>query len=273
MRSDAGRYEVIINCSVNDRDVADIICAALEANGISCWYSHWQNLKTLRMHRELAQGALEHCTAMVLVLSANVRLEEYVELLTHDALREGKPLVSFEIDHTDARGLYHSYPSWVKIINATEQPMEPRVNVLIAAVNEVLGGVDRSIDAEAYELYLMWKSQGPLGTGQVAGERSVAKGRMSAEDCGIIGNRDSLELHERLLSEYQGFIIRKAESMLLRQGHDLTFDELIKEGMIGLHKAIRDYDYSKEASFKCFADLCITRQLLIAVKVNRRFYE
>lgn len=47
-------------------------------------------------------------------------------------------------------------------------------------------------------------------------------------------------------------------------------DDVIQEGMIGLYKAIRDYDPSRQASFRSFAELCITRQLITAIKSATR---
>lgn len=47
-------------------------------------------------------------------------------------------------------------------------------------------------------------------------------------------------------------------------------DDIVQEGMIGLFKAIRDYNPNKEASFYSFADLCVTRQMITAVKASTR---
>ena len=47
-------------------------------------------------------------------------------------------------------------------------------------------------------------------------------------------------------------------------------DDLIQEGMIGLFKAVRDYDIGRDASFSTFADLCVSRQMYTAVQASRR---
>jgi RNA polymerase sporulation-specific sigma factor len=70
-----------------------------------------------------------------------------------------------------------------------------------------------------------------------------------------------------LVARYRGFVRCKARSYFLA-GAD--HDDVIQEGMIGLYKAIRDYDPERQASFRSFAELCITRQLITAIKSATR---
>lgn len=70
-----------------------------------------------------------------------------------------------------------------------------------------------------------------------------------------------------LVRRYRGLIRCKARSYYLI-GADR--DDIIQEGMIGLFKAIRDYDASRQASFHSFAELCVTRQIITAVKSSTR---
>lgn len=70
-----------------------------------------------------------------------------------------------------------------------------------------------------------------------------------------------------LLTRYRGFTRTKARPYFLAGGDK---DDIVQEGMIGLYKAIRDYDPGRQASFKTFADVCITRQILTAVKAASR---
>ena len=84
MRSDMKDFDVIIACSGNDRDVADVLFAALEVNGVRCWYSYWYNLRSGRMHNELPRGALKSCSVMVLVQSASINLDDQMQLLVKD---------------------------------------------------------------------------------------------------------------------------------------------------------------------------------------------
>lgn len=65
-----------------------------------------------------------------------------------------------------------------------------------------------------------------------------------------------------LMEKYKGFVRHRAKSMYILGGDS---DDLIQEGMIGLFKAIRDYDPDRDASFQTFAKLCITRQMYSAV--------
>lgn len=78
------------------------------------------------------------------------------------------------------------------------------------------------------------------------------------------GNDRALEY---LLSKYQNFVKSKAKSYFLI-GADK--EDIYQEGMIGLFKAIRDFKDDKLASFKVFAELCITRQIITAVKTATR---
>ena len=72
---------------------------------------------------------------------------------------------------------------------------------------------------------------------------------------------------EYLIEKYKNFVLSKSRPYFLI-GADK--DDLIQEGMIGLYKAIMDYDDGKNASFKTFANLCITRQIITAVKASTR---
>jgi RNA polymerase sporulation-specific sigma factor len=72
---------------------------------------------------------------------------------------------------------------------------------------------------------------------------------------------------EALLHRYRNFARLKARSYFLA-GADK--DDIVQEGMIGLYKAIRDFDPEHETSFRAFAELCITRQIITAVKTATR---
>ena len=78
------------------------------------------------------------------------------------------------------------------------------------------------------------------------------------------GNEDALNF---LLSKYKSFARNKARSYFI-MGADR--EDIIQEGMIGLFKAIRDYNPERQSSFYTFADLCITRQIITAVKTATR---
>lgn len=70
-----------------------------------------------------------------------------------------------------------------------------------------------------------------------------------------------------IMDKYKNLVRRKAKSMYIL-GADR--EDLIQEGMIGLFKAIRDYDTGRDASFFTFADLCVSRQMYTAVQASRR---
>src|SRR3954454_18864906 len=78
------------------------------------------------------------------------------------------------------------------------------------------------------------------------------------------GRKDA---YDRIVKRYFGFVRLKASSYFLIGGDS---DDLIQEGLVGLYKAVRDYRSDRESSFRNFAELCITRQIITAVKTSTR---
>ncbi len=72
---------------------------------------------------------------------------------------------------------------------------------------------------------------------------------------------------EHLIGKYRNFVRAKARSYFLI-GAD--HEDIVQEGMIGLYKAVRDFNVDKLSSFKAFAELCITRQIITAIKTATR---
>ncbi len=70
-----------------------------------------------------------------------------------------------------------------------------------------------------------------------------------------------------IIEKYKELVRSKAGSMFILGGDR---DDLIQEGMIGLYKAVRDYDAGRDASFATFADLCVSRQMYKAVEAGAR---
>jgi RNA polymerase sporulation-specific sigma factor len=80
----------------------------------------------------------------------------------------------------------------------------------------------------------------------------------------VNGDPEALEF---LINKYKNFVKSKARSYFLI-GADR--EDIIQEGMIGLYKAIRDFNPDKLSSFRAFAELCITRQIITAIKTATR---
>lgn len=80
-------------------------------------------------------------------------------------------------------------------------------------------------------------------------------------------NTGSMVAQEYLLSKYKNFVRSKTRSYFLA-GADK--EDIIQEGMIGLYKAIRDFDGERQVSFRVFAEVCITRQIITAIKTATR---
>src|SRR5512133_3547061 len=73
---------------------------------------------------------------------------------------------------------------------------------------------------------------------------------------------------DQLMRRYTGFVRLKASSYFLAGGDS---EDLVQEGLIGLYKAVRDFRADKETSFRSFAELCVTRQIITAIKTATRF--
>lgn len=70
-----------------------------------------------------------------------------------------------------------------------------------------------------------------------------------------------------VMEKYKNLVRKEANAMYLLGGEN---DDLIQEGMIGLFKAVQDYDIGQETSFYSFAKLCITRQMYSAIEASKR---
>ena len=95
---------------------------------------------------------------------------------------------------------------------------------------------------------------------------SVYEGMTDEDVVALCRTGDSVAV-EYLLNKYKNFVRSKARSyFLIGAGHE----DIVQEGMIGLYKAIRDFRPEKLASFRAFAELCITRQIITAIKTATR---
>jgi RNA polymerase sporulation-specific sigma factor len=100
--------------------------------------------------------------------------------------------------------------------------------------------------------------------------RSPQKVQRELEDLQLViraRNGDEAAL-DALIRRYTGFVRLKASSYFLVGGDS---EDLIQEGLIGLYKAVRDFRADKETSFRSFAELCVTRQIITAIKTATRF--
>ena len=82
-----------------------------------------------------------------------------------------------------------------------------------------------------------------------------------------LAKQGSPDAYDRLVRRYYGFVRLKASSYFLAGG---DADDLIQEGLVGLYKAVRDYRSDKETTFRSFAELCVTRQIITAIKTATR---
>src|SRR5882757_1903152 len=107
-------------------------------------------------------------------------------------------------------------------------------------------------------------------TARSATPRSPQKVQRELEDLQLVlkaRNGNSVAM-DALIRRYTGFVRLKASSYFLAGGDN---DDLLQEGLIGLYKSVRDFRADKETSFRSFAELCVTRQIITAIKTATRF--
>ena len=97
--------------------------------------------------------------------------------------------------------------------------------------------------------------------------RSDKYDQMSDDELIEIIHKGDTQAEEKLIKRYKNFVLAKSRSYFL-VGADR--EDIVQEGMIGLYKAIRDYEIDRLASFRAFAELCITRQIITAIKAATR---
>jgi RNA polymerase sporulation-specific sigma factor len=98
---------------------------------------------------------------------------------------------------------------------------------------------------------------------------AAPQSQLQVEDGYLIAlaKQGSADAYDRLVRRYYGFVRLKASSYFIAGGDS---DDLIQEGLVGLYKAVRDFRSDRESSFRNFAELCITRQIITAVKTATR---
>lgn len=106
-----------------------------------------------------------------------------------------------------------------------------------------------------------------MGLGMYSELEMVYFDNLDDEDIVEDAKKGDPQALEYLITKYKNFVRAKARSYFLI-GADR--EDIIQEGMIGLYKAVRDYNKDKLTSFKAFAELCITRQIITAIKTATR---
>src|SRR6266511_3262467 len=100
--------------------------------------------------------------------------------------------------------------------------------------------------------------------------RTQQKSQRELEDLQLVmrARNGDTQARDLLVQRYTGFVRMKASSYFIAGGES---EDLIQEGLIGLCKAVRDFRSDKETSFRSFAELCVTRQIITAIKTATRF--
>ena len=90
---------------------------------------------------------------------------------------------------------------------------------------------------------------------------------LNDEQLVLLSIEGNSEAEETILQRYKNFVKSKARAYYLIGAEN---DDVVQEGMIGLYKAVRDFNPDKNITFKTFADVCITRQILTAIRTANR---
>ena len=91
--------------------------------------------------------------------------------------------------------------------------------------------------------------------------------RMTDEQLLCDYKKGNQEIMDYLMVKYKSMVRKKARAMYLLGGEN---EDLIQEGMIGLIKAVRDFDVTQKTSFSSFAELCVSRQMYSAIEASNR---
>lgn len=102
---------------------------------------------------------------------------------------------------------------------------------------------------------------------EAQGQRTAEVGRCAELALVRAAQMGDQQASSVLVKKYRSLVRCKARSYFLVGGDR---DDVIQEGMIGLFKAIRDYDPARQSSFRSFAELCVTRQMITAIKTATR---
>lgn len=103
------------------------------------------------------------------------------------------------------------------------------------------------------------------GFARKAAEKPVAE--WTDEELVVFAKAGDKEATDLIFHRYQPFVRVKANQYFLSGG---DADDLVQEGYIGLYKAIRDYEFDRSTSFRSFAELCVSRQIITAIKTASR---
>jgi len=111
------------------------------------------------------------------------------------------------------------------------------------------------------------RSPAPARSVATAGQNTNARPELDDHYLVALAKEGKTDAYDAIIHRYRGFVRLKASSYFLLGGES---DDLIQEGLLGLYKAVRDYRTDRESSFRNFAELCITRQIITAVKTATR---
>jgi RNA polymerase sporulation-specific sigma factor len=98
-------------------------------------------------------------------------------------------------------------------------------------------------------------------------QKAQAEGQLDDGYLVALAKSGNGQAYDAIVRRYYGFVRLKASSYFLAGGDG---EDLIQEGLVGLYKAVRDFRTDRESSFRNFAELCITRQIITAVKTASR---
>src|SRR3954466_13224160 len=112
-----------------------------------------------------------------------------------------------------------------------------------------------------------WPGKDPALVARISPTKSQAQSSLEDAYLLALARQGSPDAYDRLVRRYASFVRLKASSYFLIGGDS---EDLVQEGLVGLYKAIRDFRPDRESSFRNFAELCITRQIITAVKTATR---
>ncbi len=134
--------DLFISYAIEDKLVADAICAALEANGKRCWIAP-RDISPGAPWAEAILQAIQETHVMVIVFSSHANASQQVTREVSEAVNQGNVIIPFRIEDVTPSKSLHYYLSTPHWLDALTPPLEQHIQRLVGSVNAFLNGADK----------------------------------------------------------------------------------------------------------------------------------
>ncbi|MFA5875947.1 MAG: sigma factor [Candidatus Margulisiibacteriota bacterium] len=229
------KYDLFLDCDLDDKPVADKICAALAAGGLNCYYPRWFRLRTRGGYGQFVRDELEDSRMLMVVFSENAaRPDSYCNVFLNniDISRiRRKHVVAVVLDDAMVPMIFHDDDPLVHLVDLSTDAVEASLGMLAELARELTGRQARSIEEEFGDL--------------------LAESAASLTDAPRI---------EQVIITYMP-LIKSIAMRVASRSEKPDIDDMINDGVVGLIKAVRDYSRDRGISFRSYAQTRILREI------------